>query len=221
MSIFTPPTDNLYKFMALSGIVLIIAFIVPLLFFHQTGMEYLEQVRGSKELEVQEKFVNQRLETLKLRDKEAKDEKQELQKRLAGLNPASNSTEIDKLEVRIKEANREIDSIADSSYELSLNLALKQAQVNSEETVSLNRRRDSRVAIVVGAIWVILGFFLSVFGFPLWYIKLQRHQDRVVKKEAEDKLASAAANKQIEQMPPNEPPQANVPQPAKVSTQQT
>jgi cytoskeletal protein RodZ len=85
---------------------------------------------------------------------------------------------------------------------LSLNLALKRAQVNSEETVSFNRRRDSRVAIQVGAIAVLLGFVASLVGFWLWYKKLQRFQDRVVAKEAEDKLAPAVANKQIEQAPP-------------------
>jgi hypothetical protein len=202
MSIFTPPTDNLYKFMALSGIVLMVAFIVPLAFFHQTGMEYLAQLRGSKELQVHEEFTNQRLETLKLREQQAIDRKKKLQKRLEGMNAGSNSTEVDKLEGLIREANREIESIADSSHDLSLNLALKRAQVNSEETVSFNRRRDSRVAIQVGAIAVLLGFVASLVGFWLWYKKLQRFQDRVVAKEAEDKLAPAAANKQIEQAPP-------------------
>jgi cytoskeletal protein RodZ len=118
------------------------------------------------------------------------------------MNAGSNSTEVDKLEGLIREANREIESIADSSHDLSLNLALKRAQVNSEETVSFNRRRDSRVAIQVGAIAVLLGFVASLVGFWLWYKKLQRFQDRVVAKEAEDKLAPAVANKQIEQAPP-------------------
>jgi hypothetical protein len=202
MSIFTPPTDNLYKFMALSGIVLMVAFIVPLAFFHQTGMEYLAQLRGSKELQVHEEITNQPLETLNLREQQAIDRKKKHQKRLEAMNAGSNSTEVDKLEGLIREANREIESIADSSHDLSLNLALKRAQVNSEETVSFNRRRDSRVAIQVGAIAVLLGFVASLVGFWLWYKKLQRFQDRVVAKEAEDKLAPAVANKQIEQAPP-------------------
>lgn len=87
MDIFKPPTDNLYKFMALSGIVLVVAgVIVPPVFFQQTGMEYLEQLRGSDELRVHERFTNQRLETLNLRAQRAIDEKNKLQKRLEGLN---------------------------------------------------------------------------------------------------------------------------------------
>ena len=219
-SLFTPPTDNLYKFMALSGIVLVVAFFIPLVFFRQTAMEYLAQVRGSKELEVQEKFVNQRLETLKLRQQHLIDTKNKLQKRLEGVNSASNS-ETDKLEGLLKETNSEIESIEDASHELSLNLALKRAQVDSEETVNFNERRDSRVLIVVGVIWVVLGLALSFAGFWLWYKKLQRYQDRVAKKEAEDKVTSAPTNDQNkpaqlnQPVTPNQPTQANVPQPTK------
>lgn len=90
MSIFTPPTDNLYKFMALSGIVLIAAFIVPLLFFYQAGMEYLQQLRGSRELQAQERLVNERLETLNRR-KENRNE--ELQKLLELVKSAPNPSQ--------------------------------------------------------------------------------------------------------------------------------
>ncbi|HKR15386.1 MAG TPA: hypothetical protein VJT15_25190 [Pyrinomonadaceae bacterium] len=203
MSIFTPPTDNLYKFVALSGIVLFLAgFLIPPVFFQETGMEYLKQLRGSDELQVQERFVNQRLETLKLRERQAIDERDKLQKRLVELNAASNSPEVEKLEGRIKEANREVQSIADASYELSLSLELKRAQVNSEDTVSFNRRRDSRVFLVGGWIVGFIGFFIfAPIGFVLWYKKLQRHQDLVCAKEAQDKLAAAPANKRIEREP--------------------
>ena len=202
MSIFTPPTDNLYKFVALSGIVLFLAgFLIPPVSFQETGMEYLKQLRGSDELQVQERFVNQRLETLKLRERQATDERDKLQKRLVELNAASNSTEVEKLEGRIKEANREVQSIADASYELSLSLELKRAQVNFEDTVSFNRTRDSRVFLVGGWIVGLIGFFIAPIGFVLWYKKLQRHQDLMCAKEAQDKLAAAPPDKQIKPEP--------------------
>lgn len=53
MSLFTPPTDNLYKFMALTGIILIVAgVVVPPVYFQQTATEYLVQLRGDEELRV-------------------------------------------------------------------------------------------------------------------------------------------------------------------------
>lgn len=219
MSIFTPPTDNLYKFVALSGIVLFLAgFLIPSVFFQETGMEFLEQLRGSDELRVQEEFVKQRLETLEGRGNEARAQRDKLQNEL---KTASNPTQIEKLEDRIKEVNREIQSIADASYELRLNLELKRAQVKSDETVSYNRRRDSRVLLVGGWIVGLIGFVIAPLGFVLWYRKLQRHQDLLAEQEAEEKLAAASAAKElIRKTSPNQspPPQAELPEPRTKTT---
>lgn len=215
MSPFTPPTDNLYKFLALFGLVLIVAFIFPLVFFHKTGMDYLEQLRRSKEFNEHEQSVKQRLEALKFRQQQSQDRRSVLQKRLETMNSASNSTEVDKLEGLIKEVNREIESIDDSYNELSLNLALRRAQITYEETVNFNLRRDSRVYLYAGLFGVVVGSALSFFGFRLWYRKLQMYLDQIVKKEAEEKLSPALAKQPIEQGPPNEPAQAKVPDPAK------
>src|SRR5690349_2470164 len=104
MDVFQPPTDNLYKFMAVSGIVLIVAGVLgPPVFFQQTGMEYLAQLRGSEELRVQEKFTNERFKTLKNREDQARDQKDKLQKRLDGLKAPPNSPEVEKLEGRSEE----------------------------------------------------------------------------------------------------------------------
>jgi hypothetical protein len=215
MSLFTPPTDNLYKFMALAGVVLIAAFAVPLVIFHQAGTEYLDQLRGSKELAVQERFTKDRLGMLEGRKQQVLDQKNKLQNRLDGLKAASTTTGADKLEGQIREANSEIEKIDDASHELSLSLALKRAQVEQEETVSYNRSRDSRALMLVGALGVLLGLFLSSFGFFLWYKKLQRYQDRLVTKEVEIKTADDATNKQIKCPPSAQPIPANVPEHAK------
>ncbi len=224
MTPFQPPTDNLYKFMAVSGIVLIIAgFFVPPVFFLQAGMEYLTQLRGSDELKVQRKFTAERLETLKLRGDRAKEEL----KRLGELKVPSNSAEADKLESRKKEAEHEIESIEDASHELSLNLALKQAQTDYEEMVSFNRRLSARMFVLGGWIVGLMGFFFSFIGFRRWYKRLQKFQDRLVAKEAEEKLAAAnTANNPIDQKPvidapevipakPTPPTQVNLPQATK------
>lgn len=216
IDIFKPPTDNLYKFMGVSGIVLIVAgFILPPVLFRETGMEYLAQLRSREELKVHEEFTKQRLQTLDLRQQRAIDEKNKLQKRLNGLDSASNSGEVDKLEGRIKEANREIESIADASHELSLNLALKQAQTKNEETVSINRRRDSRLVVGLGWVVALIGVGFSVFGFWWWYKRLQKLQDGLVAKEAEEKLAAPTeTNNRIEQKAPPQPGEVTVSKPA-------
>jgi hypothetical protein len=216
MNVFQPPTDNLYKFMAVSGIVLIVAGVLgPPVFFQPTGIEYLAQLRGSEELQVQEKFTNERLETLKQRGLQAIEEKKRLQKRLDGLKATPNSPAVDKLEGRIKEANHEIESTADAAHDLSLNLALKRAQIRYEETVSINRRRTARLFLLLGWGAGLTGIFFSFVGFRRWYKRLQQFQDRVVAKEAEAKLAINKANERNQVVQPNQPIEDNVPEPAK------
>ena len=207
----TPPTDNLYKFMAVGGIVMVVAcFIFPLLWFRESGMEYLAQLRATNELKVHEDFARERRRTLDLRKQSAINEKNEFQKRL---NSASNSAAVEKLEGQIKETNRAIESIEDSSQELNLNLALKKAQIENEETVSINRRRDSRLAVWLGVGLALFGAVLSFFGFLGWYNRLQKYQDRLTKKEAEEKLGTPTeADEKIEQEQLNQR-NVDVPQP--------
>ncbi len=108
IDLLKPPTDNLYKFQAVGGIALMVAgLIFPILFFLQTGMEYLAELRGRDEFKVHETFTKERLKTLKDREQQAVREKNELEQRLNQLTSApvvsGNSVEIEKLESRIKQ----------------------------------------------------------------------------------------------------------------------
>ncbi len=193
MDLLKPPTDNLYKFQAVGGLALIVAgLIFPILFFLQTGMEYLAQLRGSDEFKVHETFTKERLKTLKDREQQAVREKNELEQRLNQLISSSrvsgNSGEIEKLESRIKETNGQIESIGDASHEASLNLELKRAQVKNAETVSVNQRRDSRYLLGVAVVVIGIGLYYLLIGFRRWGKRLQRFQDIVVEKEAKDAL---------------------------------
>jgi DNA repair exonuclease SbcCD ATPase subunit len=213
-----PPTDNLYKFMAVAGTVLVIAGLYPALFFHQTGMEYLAYIRSSNEAKEHAKFTQERLATLDTRKQQAEGEKNELQAQLhklnSGLSAAGNSAQIDKLESRINEADRRIESIEDAAHELRLDLALKQAHVRSEETVSLNRASDARFAVLVGWCVALTGAFLAFRGFFRWDRKLQHFQDRIVEKEAEAQLKATTETVDNVKHATPKPPQVEVAEPS-------
>ena len=210
------PTDNLYKFMAVGGIILVIAGVYyPPIFFHQTGMEYLAQLRTDKEYKVHQEFISQRLKTLAEREQKAKNQRTVLETRLAGLNQASNTTEVDKLRDNIKQADREIDSLADSAHDLRLSLAVKKVQSDYEETASINRRRDSRYGLVFGWVVALIGAGTSIIGFRRWYRRLQKFQDRLFLKEAEAKLAAPTASEAEKPAQPSQPPPGKPPEPAK------
>jgi hypothetical protein len=212
MDLLKPPTDNLYKFQAVGGIALTLAgFIFPILFFLQTGMEYLGQLRGRDEFKVHEEFTKQRRQTLELRKQQAADEKNKLLKRLNQLTSAPqeghNSGEIDKLDTRIRDTDRQLELLADALHEANLNLALKEAQIKNEETVSFNRRRNSRYFMVIGIVIAGIGLFYTYIGFRRWGKRLQLFQDIIVQKEAEAKLkAKTEIINQVEQGTPCDNP---------------
>lgn len=190
-SLISPPTDNLYKFMAVGGIALIIAgFLVPPSFFLQSGQEYLTFLRGHDELRVHEKFTKLRLETLSRRREQAEREKAKLLERRSKLTFSAHGTsvtgDIDQLDNRIKEIDVQLESIWDASYQASLDLELKQAQDRSEETVSINQRRNSVYFMVGGWVIGVFGIVLTFFGMLLWKNRLQVLEDRKLRKEAEE-----------------------------------
>ena len=114
------PTDNLYKFMALSGLVILILSAIP---YYRKYEFDIELIRLEAEAE-----------NLRLKIRE---------------NAAYTTTEF---EFKCKEILRRI----------TMNNYLK------------------GVAYVCSFV----GSFLTTLGFYLWYVKLQRYQDRIIKKEA-------------------------------------
>src|SRR5688572_22908807 len=67
-----PSTENLINYMAVGGIVLtFVCLVFPPLFFQQTSMEYLAQLRANEEWRVHEKLTTGRLATLDFRKQEA------------------------------------------------------------------------------------------------------------------------------------------------------
>ncbi len=54
----------------------------------------------------------------------------------------------------------------------------------------------------VATIGIIMGISLTILGFALWYIRLQKFQDLVLLKEAEQKQIVEKTNKQVSKKRP-------------------
>jgi hypothetical protein len=174
------PTDNLHKFMGVGGLFLAICCVIfPVLFFHRTSMEYLAQVRARDEWQVHEKFITERLKTLDNRKNKLH---AQLDKLNSGSKVPSNSVEVDKLESRIEE---QIESIEDTSRELSLDLELRRKAAENDVTLSINRRRDSRVVLLLGMIAALICSFVSFIGFGNWWKRLRRFRIEAIEAEAQ------------------------------------
>ena len=186
VDLIKPPTDNLYKFLAMFGtIVFLVGFIFPPMMFYQSSLEFLKSLGGDKELAVHEEFAVQRKRSFEERKRQLAAEAADLQNRLARVkNDTTSSSDIEKLELAIKDVKKRAEALEDASYEFNLNLKLKAAQVEQQKTLSTNETRNSRFLIGIG--WGIgtFGLLIAICGFIMWYKNVQRFEDQILRKEA-------------------------------------
>ncbi len=145
------PFDNLYKFMAISGLA---TFLLIVGYWYESGkegvIEYITAGAVVKEIGVEIEYLSQYLEYYRKYEKdEAKAKKYFLDK------------------------NKEIDL----------------RNIKRKESQSIRDYYDSLEGVhnIVFGIGSLGAFLLSFFGFLLWYFRLQKYKDELVKTESTDK----------------------------------
>jgi membrane-bound ClpP family serine protease len=151
------PTDNLYKFIAIFGLaLLLVGAILPTYITYSEKMNYVETMAKVKALE-NEMLVAGDFEILE----EFKTEK------------VRTSEEVERFNAKVRD------------------FTLKNGQAVAE-LERFNARNPFAVAAADNIrILYVIGAFLVAFGFVLWYYKLQRYQDLIIKNQAETKIKVA------------------------------
>ena len=149
MKLPTLPTDNLYKFLALTGLVVALASVIfPYSKEYDSAIDMMEILQERKLLVIETKYL--------------------------------------KVEV---EAIRKTETHGDASIqlleklkEIELRDALLTAKREQQDYIQLHielLNKYSKRSFVIGII-------LSALGFLLWYFKVQRYQDKRLKKRGDD-----------------------------------
>lgn len=156
------PTDNLYKFMALAGITIIVLSLFPIYHAYKLKLNIID-VRGEVEtLKTQLKWLKQDI-------KQFKDDTHNLEKQpLKEKTPETLAKTLEFIE-----ANRNI-GITAIQIETKVEKIAYLAVVNHIESIA-------------GSIAIVAGAFLATIGFTLWYKKLQVHQDKIIQMEVKSK----------------------------------
>lgn len=176
------PTDNLYKFMALFGLTLIVLSFFAYYQYHQTYLRLLE-LKYSEENRIEnvENWKEQTLVELKkvlleaenyeMRDEDLRDKKsaEEFISRGEGIITELN-TKLPQTFTNIKQQIE--DNIKEKQH---LENEIKVFAEDYKYKLSLKKLSETLAA---------LGTVLSIVGFTLWYFKLQVFQDLIVKKQA-------------------------------------
>ena len=166
------PTDNLYKFMAIFGMLLII---LPFLVF-PTIQNYKYRIIDlttkaalkDNELKELEKIVKQ------VEDKTSQLNKEEHIKNYENEFDVNKSREVNEVEKTVKDV-------------------FKKIEIGEIESINLNNELKKVVAdfnyfailIYIIKVFPIIGFIISIIGFYLWYNKNQKYLDIIIKEESE------------------------------------
>lgn len=200
------PTDNLYKFIALSGIALVIVSILP--FFHRYKLQVeIIRLEGNidvleRQVEWTEADVNElkkesatlKKETATLLDKtyKFKDRVDKLKETHASdkdsvVNTGETSSGIDKeLLTETKDIIKkrlEIEERLFEIVEIHRKHKIKAANIKAKDKEHTYLKRMIYMESYVGCAGLVSGLFLAIIGFTLWYKRLQVPQDLIIKQK--------------------------------------
>lgn len=192
MDFIKPPTDSLYKFVALSGLILILVSVTwPPWLLNKLMLSQYEVERDQKVLESE---VNQTgLETLQfglaeqlfnVDTKELKVKTEELQQETSVSKKQALNKEIEGLKARWQEQYKEMEKRGlDQGRALAANQKMI-LEMNYKVKVFIWYTRAISAVYVMAVLTFSMGLVMSVWGFRLWYLRLQIYQDALVKRQA-------------------------------------
>jgi len=165
------PTDNLYKFLALAGTVIVILSV----YFVETKLaEVNDRILDTEE---EQSLITERLELLQHKVKEFEQIVDSAIARQAdNWRRDTNKVHLRYSESEIKALNREVrDSLAQIALE---NVKFR---ANLKRLSQLHER--SKEVVYWGIFFVVNGFLLGLIGFYFWYRNVQKPLDSLLQKE--------------------------------------
>ena len=166
-----PPTDNLYKFMAIAGIITVL---FSLFYFSDRGSD-LETKKDSFNL--MNGLIAKEMSFLI-------DDLDYFIDDLGGIKEDIMNGSLDLTKLKSEDLVYQSKEFQDAYREL----AIKQIEAESNELVLLRLSSELRFIFWASLILTFWGFGLVIFGFYFWYEKLQFYQDFEIKERFERKM---------------------------------
>ena len=202
----SPPTDNLYKFIAIAGIVLFL--VGALLFWDATSSVY----RTSAKIEI----ATADLDRESQRFYSSADEMGEaVERQSALLDLAEQAGPLDDDAVERVDSLRSLETVIYAKLaivqEASDSLAAVHSRVDEIADAHSIESSYIKLSIIVGFVLMFAGFYISERGFKGWYQQVQKHEDIIIR------AAAAQAQRQLDAMTspdPSDPDTASPPAPS-------
>ena len=187
LEILKPPTDTLYKFLAILGLLFFISsLIAPVYLSKQIGEQQIEHLRDLEllMLDAKNKFaVSDRL-------REITEEQQESYKRLEKASYDFLNRDIGEREFKyildgVRSASTKYYQQSPTYNDQLLEWNKESLQVEYKANLFKNSSRAARLLVNVSFLGLLAGLIMSIFGFILWYRRTQKFEDLILKKKAE------------------------------------
>lgn len=202
MNIPVPPTDNLYKFLAISGLLLVLlAYVVPTLMSPELEIALAETEGEQNALSLEVGFLKEDAKNIDSKtlylEKQVKSA-EERTKRLQTL--PSNSRYVKELAEEELHNNDRLSSFLEElrheNEAKNINkreFLLKAEKLRTALAVQKVQEQSLRHLGNLLALGSFIGSIMAGFGFLFWYGRVQRLQDAVLKAEAQKSLSTDRA----------------------------
>jgi hypothetical protein len=181
MNLPTFPTDNLYKFMAISGLfVCIFSLVYPWTRISEIRLKILENNTKVKILHIESNELNKERDRL-TKDIEALDKTIDTTEEKRTLK-SLNDKDIPNIKNKLVEINLKYAAIHEKSMQVLIKC--EQIQGRTEQIDAL--MKDFKVAWIFLIVGSLVGVNIAVTGFYRWYFFIQKPSDLLLKKQVEE-----------------------------------
>ena len=199
-----PPTDNLYKFMCISGLILVLlSLMIPTWQLNKIRQSYLEQKRDLEILDLDSEMTEHREQRLTQQADELNKTRAILLKQVETLESDTALkgrplTEPEQLSVKgqleqlytlqnqLEKKNQEwlekMSAVLTAQYEQRKRLI----EIRYKNEAALSDARAGVAIAILSLFTIVFGFWMGRKGFNLWSLRVQVYQDAILKKQAEE-----------------------------------
>jgi hypothetical protein len=198
----TPPTDNLYKFLAISGLaVVLVSATYPTYLYFDLDQQSLEIQRDTELLSFEVDQLNdisRAIDQTEARvDARMKDVDEQIEKLKRGeITQEAAFAANNQAKAEIATLREQATKLRDKARESQRNDIDRKLKLRQYD---LLRERATTIAIL-GFVGIAVGLVTTVAGFSLWYSRMQRFQDEILARESLRANSDAATTVQAGQL---------------------
>ena len=192
LEVLKPPTDTLYKFLAILGLLFFISsLIAPVYLSKQVGEQEIEHLRDLEILVLNAKSRFEDAQSLGYLAEEQRETHEQLEKAsYAFLNCDIDAKEFRRVLDDVRSADKQYDQEGPVLNDKLMEWNKEFFQVEYKANLFENSSRAARLLVNVSFLGLLAGLIMSIFGFILWYRRTQRFEDLILKNKAESKEPS-------------------------------